>query len=87
MRHSYNFDGIIKAQCSAYSTALSPSRFNAHTHTQAVEYKQVAQQEAERARFLVEQAEQEKQANIIRAEGDNEVGVMCCAVRNISSAI
>lgn len=41
--------------------------------TQAVELKQVAQQEAERARFLVEQAEQEKQANIIRAEGDNEV--------------
>jgi prohibitin 1 len=36
---------------------------------------QVAQQEAERARFLVEQAEQEKQANIIRAEGDNEVSI------------
>eukprot|EP00042_Codosiga_hollandica_P051590 m.636533 g.636533 ORF g.636533 m.636533 type:complete len:278 (-) comp58311_c0_seq2:6075-6908(-) len=44
--------------------------------TAAVEYKQVAQQEAERARFLVEQAEQEAQANIIRAEGDSEAGVM-----------
>ena len=43
--------------------------------TRAVEFKQVAQQEAERARFLVEQAEQEKLANIIRAEGDSQVGV------------
>ncbi|EPX73161.1 prohibitin Phb1 [Schizosaccharomyces octosporus yFS286] len=40
--------------------------------TKAVERKQIAQQEAERARFLVEQAEQEKQANIIRAEGEAE---------------
>lgn len=39
---------------------------------QAVEFKQVAQQEAERARFLVEKAEQIKKANIIRAEGDAE---------------
>ena len=45
-----------------------------------MELKQVAQQEAERARFLVEQAEQEKQANIIRAEGDNEVSLCRCAV-------
>eukprot|EP00043_Microstomoeca_roanoka_P010650 m.101053 g.101053 ORF g.101053 m.101053 type:complete len:272 (-) comp14957_c0_seq2:2165-2980(-) len=40
--------------------------------THAVELKQVAQQEAERARFLVERAEQEKIANIIRAEGDSK---------------
>merc|ERR1712156_1243302 len=40
--------------------------------TQAVELKQVAQQEAEKARFLVEKAEQIKQANIINAEGDTE---------------
>jgi len=39
--------------------------------TQAVEQKQVAQQEAERARFVVEKAEQEKQAAIIRAEGES----------------
>lgn len=38
--------------------------------TQAVEMKQVAQQEAERARYLVEKEEQKKLANIIRAEGD-----------------
>merc|ERR1712170_326072 len=40
--------------------------------TQAVELKQVAQQEAEKARFLVEKAEQIKQANIINAEGDTQ---------------
>ncbi|KAJ3217294.1 Prohibitin-1, subunit of the prohibitin complex (Phb1p-Phb2p) [Dinochytrium kinnereticum] len=38
--------------------------------TNAVEQKQIAQQEAERARFVVEKAEQEKQAAVIRAEGD-----------------
>lgn len=40
--------------------------------TQAVELKQVAQQEAERARFLVEKAEQQKRAAVISAEGDTE---------------
>lgn len=38
--------------------------------TNAVEAKQVAQQDAEKARFLVEFAEQAKQAAIITAEGD-----------------
>jgi len=38
--------------------------------SQAVEFKQVAQQDAERARFLVEREEQFKLANIVRAEGD-----------------
>lgn len=38
--------------------------------TQAVEMKQVAQQDAEKARFLVERAEQQKKASIISAEGD-----------------
>ncbi|KAJ3337274.1 Prohibitin-1, subunit of the prohibitin complex (Phb1p-Phb2p) [Gonapodya sp. JEL0774] len=38
--------------------------------TKAVEQKQIAQQEAERARFVVEMAEQEKQAAVIRAEGE-----------------
>ena len=41
--------------------------------TQAVELKQVAQQDAERARFLVEKAEQQKRAAIINAEGDTQV--------------
>ena len=40
--------------------------------TAAVELKQVAQQEAEKARFLVEKAEQVKTASVISAEGDTE---------------
>ncbi|XP_022104271.1 prohibitin-like [Acanthaster planci] len=40
--------------------------------TEAVEMKQVAQQDAERARFLVEKAEQQKQAAVITAEGDSQ---------------
>ncbi|RWS16468.1 protein l(2)37Cc-like protein [Dinothrombium tinctorium] len=40
--------------------------------TAAVELKQVAQQEAEKARFLVEKAEQQKRATVISAEGDTQ---------------
>ncbi|GMM54192.1 prohibitin subunit [Maudiozyma humilis] len=40
--------------------------------TKAVEQKQIAQQDAERAKFLVEKAEQERQAAVIRAEGEAE---------------
>jgi len=49
--------------------------------TKAVEEKQIAQQEAERARFIVEKAEQERQANVIRAEGEAD------AADTISKAI
>lgn len=38
--------------------------------TRAVEEKQVAQQEAERAKFIVEKSEQEKNAAIIRADAE-----------------
>jgi len=38
--------------------------------TEAVELKQVAQQDAERARYVVEKAEQQKLATVISAEGD-----------------
>lgn len=40
--------------------------------TKAVEQKQIAQQEAERARFIVERSDQERKANIIRSEGEAE---------------
>jgi len=40
--------------------------------TSSVEQKQVAQQEAERSKFLVQKAEQEKRAAVIRAEGESE---------------
>ncbi|PIN18376.1 Prohibitin [Handroanthus impetiginosus] len=40
--------------------------------SRAVEQKQVAQQEAERSRFVVMKAEQERRAAVIRAEGESE---------------
>ncbi|KAK7058246.1 hypothetical protein VNI00_001877 [Paramarasmius palmivorus] len=49
--------------------------------TQAVEAKQIAQQDAERAKFIVEKAEQERQAAVIRAEGEAE------AAKTISQAL
>lgn len=39
-------------------------------YTAAVESKQVAQQDAERAKFIVDQALQDKKSTIIRAEGE-----------------
>ncbi|KAI8339348.1 prohibitin-1 [Chlamydoabsidia padenii] len=47
--------------------------------TNAVEQKQIAQQEAERAKFIVERAEQEKLASIIRAEGDSQAAELISA--------
>jgi hypothetical protein len=49
--------------------------------TTAVEQKQIAQQDAERAKFVVEKAEQERQAAVIRAEGEAE------AANTISKAL
>lgn len=49
--------------------------------TAAVEAKQVAQQDAERARFIVERAIQDKRSTVIRAQGEAE------AARLIGEAI
>lgn len=40
--------------------------------SRAVERKQVAQQEAERSKFIVAKADQERRAAVIRAEGESE---------------
>lgn len=53
-------------------TELSFSR----EYAAAVESKQVAQQEAQRAAFTVEQAKQEKQQKIVQAEGEAEAARM-----------
>ncbi|XP_624330.3 prohibitin-2 [Apis mellifera] len=45
-------------------------------YTAAVESKQVAQQEAQRAAFFVEKAKQEKQQKIVQAEGEAEAAKM-----------
>lgn len=49
--------------------AITDLRFGTE-FTAAIEAKQVAQQESERARFIVQKVEQEKQAAVIRAEGE-----------------
>lgn len=65
--------------------------------TRAIEAKQVAQQDSERAKFVVAKAEQLKQAAIIRAEGESEAaqliskalaanGTGLIAVRRIDAA-
>ncbi|KAI7842165.1 hypothetical protein COHA_004188 [Chlorella ohadii] len=45
-------------------------------YTGAVEAKQVAQQDAERAKFIVEKAEQDKQSAIIRAQGEAQSAML-----------
>nr|6IQE_A Chain A, Prohibitin-2 [Homo sapiens] len=45
-------------------------------YTAAVEAKQVAQQEAQRAQFLVEKAKQEQRQKIVQAEGEAEAAKM-----------
>merc|ERR1719199_292588 len=45
-------------------------------YEKAVEQKQVAQQQAERARYLVLQAQEEKKQTIIHAEGERESAAM-----------
>lgn len=49
--------------------------------TEAVEMKQVAQQEAEKAKYLVEKAEQMKIAAITTAEGDAQAAKLLSLVR------
>lgn len=41
-------------------------------YTSAIEKKQVAQQDAERSKYVVEKAKQEALASMIRAEGESE---------------
>eukprot|EP00117_Sycon_ciliatum_P000611 scpid87700/ scgid6611/ Prohibitin-2 len=45
-------------------------------YTAAVEAKQVAQQEAQRATFIVEKAKQDRQHKVVQAEGEAEAATM-----------
>ena len=47
-----------------------------YEYTRAIEQKQVAQQEAEKAKYEVEKQKQEKKAAIIRAEGEAEAAAL-----------
>ncbi|CAI9166164.1 unnamed protein product [Rangifer tarandus platyrhynchus] len=62
-------------------TELSFSR----EYTAAVEAKQVAQQEAQRAQFLVEKAKQEQRQKIVQAEGEAEAARMISFCRSAPS--
>jgi hypothetical protein len=52
-------------------------------YSAAVEQKQVAQQESERAKYIVERAIQEKRTIVIRAEGEAKSAMLIGAVRFI----
>lgn len=58
--------GIILDDVSLVHIGFSPD------FAKAIEEKQVAEQTAERARYVVDRADQERQATIIRAEADAE---------------
>jgi len=45
-------------------------------YTAAVEAKQIAQQEAQRAQFIVERAKQERQQKVVQAEGEAQAAKM-----------
>jgi len=55
--------------------------------TAAIESKQVAEQDAERSRFLVEKSEQEKKAAIIRAEGESQAAKVVSEALEVSPAL
>merc|ERR1719479_866924 len=55
---------IVVDDCSITHLSFGPE------YTRAVEAKQVAQQEAERAKYLVEMAVQEKKSKVIAAQGE-----------------
>ena len=53
-------------------------------YTAAIERKQVEQQIAERQKFVVERAKQEKMAAVIRVEGETEAGRLISEAMQIS---
>lgn len=68
------------ARCSEFNIKVSDVAIThlnfSRDFTRAIEDKQVAEQMAERAKFVVAKAEQEQQAMVIRAEGDSEAAIM-----------
>lgn len=66
LKERLNPQGIIVDDLSIVNFSFSQG------FTQAIEEKQVAQQQAERAKFIAERAKQEAQAEIERAKGQSE---------------
>ncbi|XP_062147400.1 prohibitin-1, mitochondrial [Alnus glutinosa] len=71
---SRNIREILTARAANFNMALDDVSITSLTFgkefTAAIEAKQVAAQEAERAKFIVEKAEQDKKSAIIRAQGE-----------------
>jgi prohibitin 2 len=65
IKRAQDFNIIIE------NVSITDTRFG-KDYSEAVEAKQVAQQEADRAKYVVDQALQEKQAAIIKASGEAE---------------
>jgi prohibitin 2 len=55
-------------------------------YTAAIEAKQVAQQDAERSKFVVEKAIQDKRSAVIRAEGEADSAKMIGAAMSNNPA-
>lgn len=73
--------------CDVISPTQTHLQFSAE-FTHAIESKQVAQQEAERSKFLVMKSEQERQAAIIRASSEAEAAELVSkAFRQAGSAL
>ena len=65
---------LLKQRAAQFNMVLDDVSITALTfgreYTAAIEAKQVAQQEAERAKFIVEKAKQDKLSAVIQAEGE-----------------
>jgi prohibitin 1 len=77
---------LSPAQIMLDDVAITDLKFGKE-FTAAIESKQVAEQEAERARFLVEKSEQEKKAAIIRAEGESTAAKVVSQALEASPAL
>nr|CAD7578299.1 unnamed protein product [Timema californicum] len=73
---SIKFASLPRTESSGFVLFLQTHLTFGKEFTQAVELKQVAQQDAEKARFLVEKAEQQKKAAVISAEGDAQAAIL-----------
>eukprot|EP00823_Brevimastigomonas_motovehiculus_P000227 TRINITY_DN10330_c0_g1_i1.p1 TRINITY_DN10330_c0_g1~~TRINITY_DN10330_c0_g1_i1.p1 ORF type:complete len:294 (-),score=75.27 TRINITY_DN10330_c0_g1_i1:106-963(-) len=73
---SQNLRDELKERCKLYNIQLEDVSIThlefGREFAKAIEDKQIAEQMAERAKFVVQKAEQEKQALIIKSEGDAE---------------
>lgn len=56
-------------------------------YARAIEFKQVSQQEAERSKYIVLKAEQERKAAVIRAEGEGEAAKLISQATKASPAL